>query len=137
MLIQCLNVGPWTCPLMITSQAFVSSSQIKQTGIDWPNLQLYIVAVGNSVAGAMTLSEAQNYKQDLLEKMFEPFVGKDGFVILNTLGRPKSVGEITLKDRHYSSKPNIDPRYLENPDDVSALIEGTQYQTYGVARNYF
>ncbi len=97
---------------MITSQAFISTSQVKQTGIDWPDVQLYIVAIGNSVAGAMTLAQAQNYKQDILDKMFEPVLGTDGFVILNTLGRPKSVGEITLHDKNPLSNPKIDPHYL-------------------------
>ncbi|CAL8089944.1 unnamed protein product [Orchesella dallaii] len=118
--------GPWTCPLMITSQAFISSSQVMQQGVDWPDIQLYIVAVGNSVAGALTLSEAQNYKKDFLDKIYEPYVGTDGFVILNTLGRPKSVGEITLKDKNPFSHPNIDPHYLEDPDDLAALVEGAK-----------
>lgn len=116
--------GPWTCPLMITSQAFISTSQVSRAGVDWPDVQLYIVAVGNSIAGAMTLSEAQNYRKDFLDKVFEPYVGTDGFVILNTLGRPKSVGEITLKDKNPMSHPNIDPHYLEHPDDLEALVEG-------------
>lgn len=40
------------------------------------------------------------------------------------------VGEITLKNKDPFSPPIIDPHYLEHPDDVTALIDGSTKKLY-------
>lgn len=43
---------------------------------------------------------------------------------LTTLLHPKSIGEIRLRTANYRDYPLIDPHYLEQPDDVKAIIAG-------------
>ncbi|XP_042210222.1 glucose dehydrogenase [FAD, quinone]-like [Homarus americanus] len=50
--------------------------------------------------------------------------GRDGFTIRPILLRPKSRGSITLKSNNPKDAPNIDPRLLSHPDDVTTLVEG-------------
>lgn len=44
--------------------------------------------------------------------------------ILPVLLHPKSKGIVRLKDKNPSTKPLIDPRYLNNPRDIEILISG-------------
>lgn len=53
-------------------------------------------------------------------------MGKDSVVACVALVRPKSVGEIRLRNKDPLSPPIIDPRYLEHPDDVRTLVEGVK-----------
>ena len=57
--------------------------------------------------------------------IMEPLQGLNTFGLGVTLVRPKSVGEIRLRNSDPFSPPIIDPRYLEHPDDVETLKEGS------------
>jgi len=50
-----------------------------------------------------------------------------GITIFPTLLHPKSFGEITLATGNPYDHPNIDPHYLESPDDVETLLQGKVY----------
>ena len=51
---------------------------------------------------------------------------KDGYSILPTLIRPKSVGEITLKSADPFEYPNIDPKYFSDPEDLEIMMRGVK-----------
>ena len=55
----------------------------------------------------------------------DPLEGLNTFAIGLTLVRPKILGGITLKNSDPFSPPIIDPNYLEHPDDVHCLKEGS------------
>jgi choline dehydrogenase len=47
-------------------------------------------------------------------------------VVTVALGRPHSTGHLTLASTDPLAAPVIDPRYLESPADVAALVEGVR-----------
>jgi choline dehydrogenase-like flavoprotein len=121
--------GVITSPTAVQGQAFISTSEVKKTGIDWPDIQLYLFGVGNFAALPKDFHGAFGFNYDMLEKFTKNSIGKDGFILMPTLVRPKSVGEILLKDKNPFTPPIIDPHYLEHPQDVKALVEGLQLCT--------
>ncbi|MCL4152630.1 UNVERIFIED_CONTAM: hypothetical protein GTU68_039857 [Idotea baltica] len=48
----------------------------------------------------------------------------DGYSILPTLIRPKSIGQITLASNNPTVMPLIDPRYFEAQEDLAVMMEG-------------
>ncbi|MCB0854900.1 MAG: GMC family oxidoreductase N-terminal domain-containing protein, partial [Bacteroidetes bacterium] len=50
----------------------------------------------------------------------------DGYSILPTLIRPKSVGEITLKSSDPFEYPNINPKYFSHPEDLEIMMRGVR-----------
>ena len=50
----------------------------------------------------------------------------DGYSILPTLIRPKSVGEITLKSSDPFEYPNINPKYFSHPEDLEIMMRGVK-----------
>ena len=70
------------------------------------------------------LSTTFKVKEEYLESLLLDLQGTEGFGLAAVLVRPKSIGELKLKDNNPNSPPIINPRYLQHPNDVQALIEG-------------
>jgi choline dehydrogenase len=110
-------------PAGIQAHAFIPSSQAARK--DWPDTQIYISSVGSfpyadkdiSRVLSLDLPTAKALYQNVAEDM-------DSFTIMPTLVKPKSSGEIKLRDKNPLSQPIIDPMYLKDPRDVKVLIEG-------------
>ncbi|ODM88601.1 Glucose dehydrogenase [FAD, quinone] [Orchesella cincta] len=63
---------------------------------------------------------------DILKKWFDPYHKNDTdarFGLL-VLGRPKSLGNLTLASRNPDDNPIMDPQFLTHPDDVEAMLYG-------------
>ncbi len=116
--------GPFTCPTGAHSQGFISTASARKEGKDWPDLQIYLSGAGVYTGIEEDFSSLSNLRVDDLEKYFSDINGKDGFFMLINLARVKSSGELRLADKKPDSQPVIDPRYLENPNDLKVLIEG-------------
>ncbi|ODM91131.1 Alcohol dehydrogenase [acceptor] [Orchesella cincta] len=69
-------------------------------------------------------------RADLLDSWFDPFHknNTDARFGLMWIGRPKSVGNVTLASTNPADNPIIDPQYLAHPDDMEALLYG--YKKY-------
>ena len=50
----------------------------------------------------------------------------DGYTILPTLLKPKSVGYVSIRSANPLDAPIIDPRYLSHDDDQRVLVEGVK-----------
>ena len=109
---------------------FISTSRVRKSGVDWPDIQLYFFSVsvysqfGKDVSWMFSL-DPKHYNS-----LMDPLQGFNTFGIGITLVRPKSVGEIMLRDSDPFSPPVIDPHYLEHPGDVQTLKEGSVKPVY-------
>ena len=56
----------------------------------------------------------------------EQNISMPGFLIVPTLLTPKSVGELELKLDNPFLFPDIDPNYLDHPEDVEVLLRGVR-----------
>ncbi len=64
------------------------------------------------------------YKDGVMQKYFAPVVGKDVFFHVLSLNLPKSVGQVKLRSNNPRQRLSIDPNYLDNKQDVQAVMEG-------------
>ena len=111
-------------PAAVTHHGFISTSNVRKTGVDWPDIQMYFLGMSTYSQEHKDLSWIFKFEEKYFKSILDPVQGLNTFAIGPTLVRPKSVGEIRLRDDNPSSPPVIDPRYLEHPDDVKALQEG-------------
>lgn len=116
--------GPFTCPTGAHSHGFISTSSARKEGKDWPDLQIYLSGAGVYTGIEEDFSSLSNLRVDDLENYFSDINGKDSFFMVINLARVKSSGELRLADKKPDSQPVIDPRYLENPNDLKVLVEG-------------
>ncbi|ODN00431.1 Protein PTCD3, mitochondrial [Orchesella cincta] len=119
--------GPLTLPTGTCAHAFFSSSYVKKTGVDWPDLQLYLMSVGMYESFTEDISSLTKVRKDLLDKYLASALGKDAFLLLINLARVKSFGELKLASKNPFQQPLIDPRYLSDPHDLKVIMEGFKF----------
>ncbi|XP_077980328.1 alcohol dehydrogenase [acceptor]-like [Glandiceps talaboti] len=94
----------------------------------WPTVQFicnpYFYLNGPNEQEYLNISD--EFTEALLHKSREYMETKEGLVILPCLLHPKSVGKLTLKNTNPLEPPLMDPRYLEDPDDVKTMIEAVR-----------
>jgi len=121
--------------------------------MDWPQIQMIFGAVGVYTNLLDDYQRFFGFDKEQLAPIYNPVLGNDSFsffpclrnncVSINHLFmsirqmisekfiffivRPKSVGEITLKNKKAHTRPIIDPKYLSNPEDVKILVEGRNF----------
>lgn len=64
-----------------------------------------------------------NVKPGLLQKFYEFGKGTDSFQIINILNRPLTRGEVRLNSSNPADPPLLDPKYLDNYEDVKVMVE--------------
>lgn len=97
--------------------------------MDWPNIQLYMLSFGVYGSIAKDLAFSYNAKPGVYESMFDrkELQGRDMFTLMSTLGRPKSIGYLKLASKDPLQSPLMNPNYLENIEDVNALVESIKF----------
>ncbi|OWF45028.1 uncharacterized protein LOC110457584 [Mizuhopecten yessoensis] len=86
-----------------------------------PDIQLHFMSAhGLTEKGKAHIT--MNYRDDIMNSIFTYDPAKETIQFLPTLLHPKSKGTIRLKSKDPFDHPVIDPKYLEDPDDVKTLI---------------
>ena len=111
--------------LGINHHGFISTSLVRKTSVDWPDIQLYFFCLSAYSQFAKDFSLIAGLDPKHYSSIIEPLRGLNTSGLGVALVRPKSVGEIRLRNSDPFSPPIIDPRYLEHPDDVETLKEGS------------
>ncbi|KAJ6636431.1 Glucose dehydrogenase [FAD, quinone] [Pseudolycoriella hygida] len=116
------RTGPYTMIGGCESVAFYDSNDFLNPDA-YPDLEIFQLA--GSVVDNSQMRVNFNLKDELFEKVFQPLV--DGKVKAFTLGsfilRPKSRGEIKLKNRNPFEHPLIYPNYYSSPEDVELSMK--------------
>lgn len=97
---------------------------------DWPDLQLHMSGLGIRHGGSEDLTVCFGLKPNVLLELLSPYTGLDANFVLIDLGRPKSAGVVELKSKDPFIHPKIDPRYFEHPDDMTAMVDGTNSKLF-------
>ncbi len=104
---------------------FFSSTYAKARGQpDWPDVQLILVGVSVGESFARDFARGFGVKKRVLEKYWAHADGKDSFMQIVSLGRPTARGDIKLQNVDPYSPTLIDPKYLDNQEDLDILVEG-------------
>ena len=120
------GTGPMTSS-GVHAMGFFATDKAKSEGDGhWPDIQLIYSGLSAYKYFPRDFAHAFHVKQDIYEKYYAHAVGKDSFLIIVSLARPAQSGEIVLKSKNPTDEPLIDPRYLQNADDVQRLVQGVK-----------
>lgn len=89
-----------------------------------PDIQIMALPAGLSTDAGVVLAPAMGVSQEVWNKYFSLFTGRQVVTLLPVLLHPRSRGTVKLKSKNPNDKPLIDPQYLSHPDDVKNLIKG-------------
>jgi len=117
--------GPFTIPTAAYAQLFTCSSisNCSKT-VDWPDIQVFYVPLGLHQQIHNDFPRIFKFDKETFTKLVSPHMGKDAIFNPTAIVRPRSTGQITLKDSNPFSPPVIEPNYLDHPDDIKMAIEG-------------
>ena len=98
-----------------------------------------MILFGMGSADEKTLKHVANYKTDSFRSFFPLYAnsGQEGFVPLSTCFLPKSRGVIQLDSKNVLADPLIDPKYLNNYDDVICMRKAVRLVVETMATKAF
>lgn len=113
---------------------FCRYSNISQ---DWPDIQLFLASYADNTDGGLFGKRDSGLSDEYYAMSYEEIVYQDSYSVLPLLMRPKSRGQIFLKDSNPHTPPLIFPNYFDHPDDIAVLVEGAKIgyqlsQTYAM-----
>ncbi|XP_055957865.1 L-sorbose 1-dehydrogenase isoform X3 [Patella vulgata] len=112
--------GVLTAPGGIESLAFISTDPKRP---EYPDLEIHgIDLLFNEDIIGDRIGVDSKYA-----KYYSGVNHMNGFILTLTLLRPKSQGTVRLNSTDAMQHPIIDPRYLENKEDVETLLRGIRF----------
>lgn len=101
--------------------AFVSTKYNNDSS--WPDIHVHFQAI-SPADDAENSRKKTGLSQELWEKVYAPYVGKDTFTIVPVVLRLKSTGYTKLRSTDPYDDPIIDPKYFSHPDDIKVAVDG-------------
>jgi choline dehydrogenase-like flavoprotein len=110
----------------------ISSSFAKARGEgDWPDIHYFLFGFSASSRLSATVSKAFNLREEEMLQYYAHADGKESFYIIVTGARPFSRGNVKLRSNDPRDSPLIDPRYLEDSEDVDLKVKVLALKFYG------
>lgn len=121
--------GPWlTNGCEVIGFCHTNNTFLNKSNKNWlnsrPNLQIMVLNAGISSDGGKHLRHAIGVKDKTWTKYFAKLVDKQVISIMPILLKPKSKGNVMIKNSDPYTPPLINPNYLHNKKDVKHLIQG-------------
>ncbi|XP_032526926.1 glucose dehydrogenase [FAD, quinone] [Danaus plexippus] len=115
--------GPMTTLGGLEGIAFVNTKYANSSGL-WPDIQFHMAPATFASDNGQTVKKVLGLKDEIYDTVFKPIANKDGWTIMPLLLRPNTRGYVRLKSSNPFEYPIMNPRYHEDPLDVSRLVEG-------------
>lgn len=118
-----LGTGTLTVPGALEALAFLKTNVSRQKD-DIPDIELLFLG-GSPVSDHGTGSvKGLKWRDEIYEKVYKPFEGRDQFTIAVMLFHPKSKGYVRLKSNNPLHWPLIYSNFLTAPEDLKVMIQG-------------
>lgn len=99
---------------------FVSS---RYANAEWPDIEIHMASGCPVSDDGETLRFAHGLSNETWESTYLPYLGSESMSLYPVLLRPRSRGRLRLVSRNPYDAPDIDPRYLTHPQDITTLVD--------------
>lgn len=113
--------GPFYALPECETMAFVKTNFTEEDD-DWPDIQLFFSAAPENADGGILSKRVIGLTDDYYADVYENIVHKNAFAVIPLLMRPRSRGEIVLKNKDPYNPPLIYPNYFKDPYDLKVLV---------------
>ncbi|XP_003486606.1 glucose dehydrogenase [FAD, quinone]-like [Bombus impatiens] len=120
------GTGPLTLLGGLQGLAFINTKYANASD-DFPDIQVHFGVLSQNTDGGSVFKTIQGLSTEFFDTVYGSVIGKNMWVGLPTLIRPKSKGVIKLRSNNPFHYPLIYPNYFENPEDVATLVEGIKF----------
>lgn len=123
------NQGPLYAMPACEVMAFINT-KYQDPQLDRPDVQLFMASFADNSDGGLFGKRGSGMSDEYYAEVYEKILFKDAFMILPLLMRPKSRGEILLRDTNPRSHPLIYPNYFDHPDDIKVMVGGSEIEIH-------
>lgn len=92
---------------------------------DRPDIQFFLASFADNSDGGLFGKRASGISDSYYAEVYENILFRDAVMVLPLVMRPKSRGEILLKDRSPYSHPLIYPNYFSDPFDLKVMVSSS------------
>ncbi|XP_037813969.1 glucose dehydrogenase [FAD, quinone] [Lucilia sericata] len=117
--------GPYTIPGGAEAFAFVRTPS---SAFDKDYSDMEIVLGAGSLSGDHmgSMRDLLGISDEFYQTVYQGLHDKETFGLVPVLLRPKSKGRISLRSANPFHWPKMEPNFMQDPDDVRAMIEGVK-----------
>ncbi|XP_065371900.1 glucose dehydrogenase [FAD, quinone] [Calliphora vicina] len=117
--------GPYTIPGGAEAFAFVRTPS---SAFDKDYSDMEIVLGAGSLSGDHmgSMRDLLGISDEFYQTVYQGLHDKETFGMVPVLLRPKSKGRISLRSSNPFHWPKMEPNFMQDPDDVRAMIEGVK-----------
>lgn len=108
-----LGIGPLTMLGGLDGIGFINTKYANQSD-DYPDVEIHFIPSCASSDGGESIRKGMNLKDQLFQKIYEPFLFDDSFAYYPVLLRPRSVGWMKLRSANPYDQPIIQPNCKNN-----------------------
>jgi len=107
------------------AMGFFSTSHAKAANEStWPDIQTILIGVSVGENFASDFARGFGLKHGLYQRYLQHAVGRDSFMQIVSLARPKARGYIKLRNADPEAPILIHPNYYEDQEDADVIVEG-------------
>ncbi|XP_037945096.1 glucose dehydrogenase [FAD, quinone]-like [Teleopsis dalmanni] len=117
--------GPYTIPGGAEAFAFVRTPN-STFDKDYADMEIVLGAGSLSGDHLGSMRDLLGITDEFYHSVFDGIHNKETFGLVPVLLRPKSRGRISLRSRNPFHWPKMEPNYMQNADDIRAMVEGVQ-----------
>ncbi|XP_016843209.1 glucose dehydrogenase [FAD, quinone] [Nasonia vitripennis] len=115
------KTGPYAIPGGCEALAFIDVDKPADPD-GTPKVELLFI--GGSIISNPHFQKNFGISDEYWEKMYAELTSRHSWTIFPMLMKPKSRGQILLRNKNPESKPRIYANYMTHPDDVRIIIKG-------------
>lgn len=106
--------------------AFINTKYANHSD-DFPDIQIFMAAYADSSDGGLFSKRVASLTDEFYAAVFEENLYKEAFTTVPLLLRPKSRGNVFLKNKDPNEKILINPNYFSHPDDIKVLVSNCKF----------
>ncbi|XP_055933463.1 L-sorbose 1-dehydrogenase-like [Argiope bruennichi] len=107
----------------VEGMAFLNTKYNEESNLDWPDVQIHFVSGSPATDFTQSFKESVGMPEEVYEKVYVPYLGKNTFTFFPVLLRPKSRGTLRLNSTNPDEYPLIDFNLFDDESDLDKVVD--------------
>ncbi|GBN03669.1 Glucose dehydrogenase [FAD, quinone] [Araneus ventricosus] len=114
--------GPYTSLCGIEGLAFLNT-KYNDARLDWPDAEIHLLSGSVATDYTQAFRQRIGLPEEVYDKVYKPYIGKNSFSFFPALLRPKSRGAVRLKSDDPYEYPLIDFNLFQYEEDLDKVVD--------------
>ncbi|GBN33898.1 L-sorbose 1-dehydrogenase, partial [Araneus ventricosus] len=116
------ETGQYTSLCGVEGLAFLNT-EYNDAKLDWPDAEIHLISVSQATDYSQAFRQRVGLPEEVYDKVYKPYFGKNSFTFFPVLLRPKSRGTVRLKSDDPYEHPLIDFNLFQYEEDLDKVVD--------------